>query len=82
MDDDQSQSDTSTSGLIVAALHSHFRAKRDTAIANLGVFVNRAAGVGEHPDLLKECASLVEQIGSAEESMRVVQHLFSRKGKG
>jgi len=80
MNDDQNQADASTSGLIVTALQSHFRAKRDIAIANLGVFVNRSAGVGEHPDLLKECASLVEQVSSAEESLRVVQQLFSRKG--
>lgn len=73
------QSDEGTSSLIVAALQSHFRAKRDEAVANLSVFVNRTSGIGDHPNPIKECISLIEQISSAEESIRTVQALFSRK---
>ena len=75
----QADSGLGTSGLIVSALQSLFRARRDEAIANLSIYVNRSAGIGDHPNDLKECANLVEQISSAEESLRTVQNLFSRK---
>lgn len=78
-DAEQTDANLGTSGLIVSALQSHFRAKRDEAVANLSIYVNRSAGIGEHPNILKECALLVEQISSAEESLRTVQSLFSRK---
>lgn len=77
--DFDSQSDLGTSGLIVSALQSHFRAKRDEAVANLSIYVNRSAGIGDHPNILRECTVLIEQISSAEESLRTVQTLFSRK---
>jgi hypothetical protein len=70
---------TGTSALLVTALQSHFRAKRDQAVAHLSVFVNNPVGVGEHQNLLKECVDLVEQISNAEENLRVVQKLFVRK---
>lgn len=78
-DDIDHQSGLGTSGLIVSALQSHFRAKRDEAVANLSIYVNRSAGIGDHPNVLKECTALIEQISSAEESLRTVQSLFSRK---
>jgi hypothetical protein len=75
--DRQTNDNNSSAGLIVTALQSHFRAKRDEAVANLSVFVNRPAGVGEHHNLLKECVELVRQVSEAEEGMRTVQQLFA-----
>lgn len=76
-DTDRQAPDNSSAGLIVTALQSHFRAKRDEAVANLSIFVNRPAGVGEHNNLLKECIELVNQVSSAEEGLRTVQQLFA-----
>jgi hypothetical protein len=70
---------TSTSALIITALQSHFKAKRDEAVAHLSVFISNPVGVGDHQNLLKECIELVEKVSSAEESMRVVNKLFVRK---
>lgn len=67
---------TSSSGLIVSALESHFRALRDSAVAQLSVYVNNPVGVAEHPNLVKDCADLVEQIANAEESLQIVRNLF------
>ena len=75
---DQNQS-TGTAGLIIAALQSHFRAKKDQAVAQLSVYVNYPAGVAEHPNLVDECVALVKQISEAEDNLRVVQNLFVRK---
>jgi hypothetical protein len=76
---DNQESGTSTSALLITALQSHFKAKRDQAVAHLSIFVNNPVGVGEHQNLLKECVDLVEQITEAEENLRVVQKLFVRK---
>ena len=76
---DNQETGTSTSALLVTALQSHFKAKRDQAVAHLSIFVNNPVGVGEHQNLLKECVDLIEQIASAEENLRVVQKLFVRK---
>ena len=76
---DNQESGTSTSSLLITALQSHFKAKRDQAVAHLSIFVNNPVGVGDHQNLLKECVDLVEQIASAEENIRVIQKLFVRK---
>lgn len=70
---------TSTSALLITALQSHFKAKRDQAVAHLSVFVNSPVGVGDHQNLMKECIDLVEQISTAEDCLRVVNKLFVRK---
>ena len=67
---------TTSSGLIVSALETHFRSKRDTAVAQLSVYVNSPVGVPDHSTLIKDCADLVDQIASAEESLTVVRNLF------
>lgn len=69
----------STSALFITALQSHFRAKRDQAVAHLSVFVNNPVGVGDHQNLMKDCVDLVEQISAAEDCLRVVNKLFVRK---
>lgn len=76
---EQETTASGTSALIVAALQSHFKAKRDQAVAHLSVFVNNPVGVGDHQNLLKECVDLVEQISAAEDNLRVVNKLFVRK---
>lgn len=70
---------TSTSALLITALQSHFKAKRDEAVAHLSVFISNPVGIGDNQNLLKECIELVEKVSSAEESMRVVNKLFVRK---
>lgn len=76
---EQETTTSSVSALLVTALQSHFKAKRDQAVAHLSVYINNPAGVGDHQNLLKECVDLVEQISSAEDCMRVVNKLFIRK---
>lgn len=73
------QQNVGTAGLIVTALQSHFKAKKDQAVAQLSMYVNYPAGVADHPNLVSECADLVKQIGEAEDSLRVIQSLFVRK---
>lgn len=70
---------TGNSALLIAAMQSHFKAKRDQAVAHLSIYVTNPVGVGDHQNILKECVDLVEQVAAAEENLRVVQKLFVRK---
>ena len=76
---DQQSQNPGTAGLIITALQSHFKAKKDQAVAQLSMYVNYPAGVADHPNLIDECVALVKQISDAEDNMRVVQSLFVRK---
>jgi len=68
-----------TSGLIVTALESYFRSERDVSIANLSVYVNSPAGVGDHPSIVDDCTKLIKKISEAEEGLKVIQKIFRRQ---
>lgn len=73
------QQNTGTAGLIITALQSHFKAKKDQAIAQLSVYVNYPSGVADHPNLVEDCVNLVKQVSDAEDGMRVINSLFVRR---
>ena len=50
--------------MLKAAL-SHFVAVRDRTMANLNNYIANPAAVGEHPDLVGEVISLVEELERA-----------------
>ena len=50
---------------ILEALHATYVAEEKTARANLNNYLNNAAGIGEHPDVVAEAKKLVEKIGAA-----------------
>ena len=66
----------SNSELIIAAVTSRLRAKRDSAVAQLAVYVNSHVGVPDHPNVVDECLSLVAEIAEAEDSLKVVNNIF------
>ena len=58
--------------LIKAAL-LHFIAVKARAEANLDVFLQRTAGVGEHPDLVEEVVKLTKTITEADEAIKYLE---------
>ena len=76
MNDSRRNPGAGSSELIVTALTSHFKAKRDAAVAQLSVFINNSAGVPDHTTLVSDCAPLVDEIAAAEESLRTIKGLF------
>ena len=66
-------SDTKTE--ILEALYSIYVAQEKTARANLNNYLNNAAGIGEHPDVVAEAKKLVEQLGSAQANADLVKQL-------
>lgn len=46
------------------------------AKANIDVYLNNAAGIGEHPDIVEAIETQVEKIASAEEKIETIQKHF------
>ena len=55
------------------AIIAEANAKEAKAIANLQNYMDRAAGIGEHPDIVGECSKLVKDIAEAKELRETVQ---------
>ena len=46
------------------------------AKANVDVYLNNAAGIGEHPDIVEAIETQIEKIASAEEKIEMIPKLF------
>ena len=65
-----------SSELIVTAIESSLRAKRDKAVAQLSIFINSHVGVSDHPNVVDDCEALVQKIAEAEDGLRVLRNLL------
>ena len=54
---------------------SHFVARRDRAVANLNNYLANPASVGEHPDLVGEVISLIEELEKANSCIALLNNL-------
>ena len=66
------------SQLIMNALLAEANAKEAKAIANLNNYMQNAAGIGEHPDVVAECSKLVKDIAEAREIKETVNLLVEQ----
>jgi len=60
-------------GLVLAATLRKFEAQRAEAEANLAIYLERAAGVAEHPDVVAEVANLIRQLAEADECIAILK---------
>ena len=65
------------SQLIMNALLKEAEAKEAKAVANLQNYMSNSAGIGEHPDIVAECAKLVKDIAEAREVANTVKDLVN-----
>ena len=61
---------------ILDALYAIYTADELQASANLNNYLNNAAGIGEHPDVVAEAKKLVEKIGSARANRELVNSML------
>ena len=61
---------------ILEALVATYVAEEKTAGTNLNNYLNNAAGIGEHPDVVAEAKKLVEKIGSARANRDLVKSML------
>jgi len=66
---------------IIQALNAKYVAQKLEAIANLQPYLTTPVGIGEHPDIVSECAKLLEQISSATGHISTLQSLLQEKEK-
>ena len=64
-----------TGAKILEALFSIFNGEEKKAQANLTNYLNNAAGIGEHPDVVAEAKKLVEEIEHARHCREIVQSM-------
>jgi len=62
---------------LITAVRSHFTAKRDRALANLNNYLNNPVGVGEHPDVVEECVSLIQDFSDASDVIDTLEGLLT-----
>ena len=65
-----------TGAKIVNALESIFSGEELKAEANLNNYLNSAAGIGEHPDIVEECTKLLEDLSDAEGVLSTLEGLL------
>ena len=64
-----------TGSKILEALFSIFDGEEKKAQANLTNYLNNAAGIGEHPDVVAEAKKLVEEIEHARHCREIVRSM-------
>ena len=60
---------------ILQAVLMEAQAKEAKAVVNLNNYMNNAAGIGEHPDIVSECSKLVKDISEARDTIDCVNEL-------
>ena len=68
--------------LKVDALRARYTAEKLEAIATLEVYVKNAAGIGEHPQIIEEMATLVEKVANANDCLEALDEIFIQTGEG
>ena len=64
--------------MLIRAAISHFENEAVVATANLEVYLNSPAAVGEHPDMVQEVINLTKIITQAKENVKTLENLLSK----
>ena len=61
---------------IIDALFARYQADKLEAVANLQNYLTNPAGIGEHPNIIKECTKLISKISEAERNARTLKMIL------
>jgi hypothetical protein len=61
---------------MLEALILKLRGEIAVAKANVDVYLNNAAGIGEHPDVVEAIETQIEKMAAAEEKIETIQKHF------
>ena len=64
---------------LLRALQSQYQGQMDIAMANIQVYQNNPAGIGEHPDVAEALDTQVEKYATAKEKYDAVQSILNQK---
>ena len=68
--------------MIIHALELQYRAEIEKAKANIKVYLENPAGIGEHPDLVGAVDSQIEIMAHAEDKLEILKKYYASKLKG
>lgn len=68
--------------LKIKALRAKYQAQKLEALATLEVYMNNAAGIGEHPQVIEEMDKLVRQVADADSYIETLNQVFVEKVDG
>ena len=60
---------------LIKALKARYKAEVAEGEATLEVYLNNAAGIGEHPQIVDEMSKQVDKIAAAEDGLSVLTRL-------
>ena len=58
---------------IVKALEDKYHAEISVANATLKIYLEKAVGIGEHPQIIEECDKLIGKIAEAEDKLQILK---------
>jgi hypothetical protein len=64
---------------LLKALASQYQGEMDIAMANITVYQNTPAGIGEHPDVAEALDTQIEKYANAKEKYEAVQELLNER---
>ena len=67
----------STGQLALSAVVAAFQAQRETALAQISLFINNPAGVADHNNFVEEIQECVTQLTQANAALATIQTTFS-----
>ena len=62
--------------MFMSALRKKYEADVDVAKATIEVYLNKAVGIGEHPQFIEELDKLINTIAEAEDKLTVINNRF------
>ena len=67
----------STGQLALSAVVAAFQAQRETALAQISLFINNPAGVADHNNFVEEIQTCVTQLAEANAALSTIRTTFS-----
>ena len=67
----------STGQLALSAVVAAFQAQRETALAQISLFINNPAGVSDHNNFVEEIQTCVTQLAEANAALNTIRTTFS-----
>ena len=61
---------------LIKALKAKYRAEAAEAEATIEVYLNNAAGIGEHPQVVEEMAKQLEKLSNADDNLETLERYY------
>lgn len=67
---------------VLKALVLHLEAEKAAAKVNLDNYLYNSSGIGEHPDIMEECAKLLKKMDESHSALETLKTLYPDELQG